>query len=806
MFPFLLVALGAALLPAQDVRSGWYRGAEVRYRVVEGRALYQGDIELDAVEHLPSTKVGGRSASSIVGDRYRWPNATVPYIIDMDVPNTQRILDAIQHWNDRTPIKIIPRSAEGNYVRFVRTPNTGVCSSNVGMLGGPQRISLDDACTSGPIIHELGHAVGLWHEQSRTDRDFYVKLLVDNIDKRYLSDFDQQSRDGVDIGFYDYASIMHYDSYSFSRNGQPSLQTLPPGIPIGQRAALSDGDVDAVRRLYQSEAASTTVTTFPTGLSIIVDGQTFTAPQTFNWTPGSTHTIATPSTQGGGGIRYAFGRWSDGGAVTHTITVSPLYHVYTANFVRQLLLQVGSNGGGQAAANPASADGYYPDGSLVTVTATPGPGNTFTSWTGAFVLVATAGLPTARFVMRNSDTRYLANFTSSSTVTVTSDPPGRTVMVDGVSITTPRVFLWEKGSPHGLNVPATVQSGPPSPVQYKFKGWADGGDTQRTVTFDGTPATYKANFDTQYLLVTASTPFGAGSIDISPSGDGGYYSLGTQLRLSASPSGGARFLGWTNDVATTDNPALRLVDDQLLITANFAFPRSFSKSNVVNAANYLASSVSPGSMVTIFGLEIGPVQEAFAHITAGRFDTNIGGTRVLFDGIAAPMLYAGRNQVSAIVPFGIGGATTRVTVETAAVLSSVVSLDVAPSSPGIFTQDASGRGPGSILNENLSVNGSANPAVKGSTIVIYATGGGLMIPPLADGQIVNSAGNTQLPVKVFIASRECPVDYAGPAPTLVAGALQVNARLPSDLPSGDLPIAIQVGDVRSPAFVTVSVQ
>src|SRR5258707_12136286 len=113
------------------------------------------------------------------------------------------------------------------------------------------------------------------------------------------------------IGLYDYGWIVHYDSYSLSRNGQRSLKSSPPGIPIGQRTGLSDGDVDAVRRLYQADAATTTVTTFPSGLPIVIDGTLLPAPQTFQWEAGSTPSLSVPAANASGATRYVFGRWGD---------------------------------------------------------------------------------------------------------------------------------------------------------------------------------------------------------------------------------------------------------------------------------------------------------------------------------------------------------------------------------------------------------------------------------------------------------------------------------------------------------------
>jgi hypothetical protein len=122
---------------------------------------------------------------------------------------------------------------------------------------GQQIITLSDNCKPAEVpIHEIGHAVGLWHEQSRADRDKYIKILKENIDPDKLYNFDQHVTDGDDIGPYDYCSIMHYRADAFSKNGQPTIQVLnrlaPCAQNIGKASTLSDDDKDAVHRMYEN--------------------------------------------------------------------------------------------------------------------------------------------------------------------------------------------------------------------------------------------------------------------------------------------------------------------------------------------------------------------------------------------------------------------------------------------------------------------------------------------------------------------------------------------------------------------------
>jgi hypothetical protein len=119
------------------------------------------------------------------------------------------------------------------------------------MRGGRQVISLGTGCSTGNTIHEIGHAIGLWHEQSREDRDTWIRINWQNIDPNQRHNFDQHITDGDDVGPYDYCSIMHYPRTAFSINGQATIEPLRQGAEcMGQRNGLSEGDSTAALQLY----------------------------------------------------------------------------------------------------------------------------------------------------------------------------------------------------------------------------------------------------------------------------------------------------------------------------------------------------------------------------------------------------------------------------------------------------------------------------------------------------------------------------------------------------------------------------
>ena len=228
---------------------------------------------------------------------------------------------------------------------------------------------------------------------------------------------------------------------------------------------------------------------------------------------------------------------------------------------------------------------------------------------------------------------------------------------------------------------------------------------------------------------------------------------------------------------------------------------AFTAADVRNAASLKAGSVAPGEIVTIFGTDLGP---AAPESAAAGFAPLLAGTRVLFDGFPAPLLYASAKQISAVVPFSLTGkSSTQIRVEHRGALSSAVTSAVAPTSPAVFTANESGTGQGAIRNQNGTVNSAANPAAAGTVISIFGTGAGQMNPPAADGQPAELplAQLTQ-PVTVRIGGVAAEVQYAGPAPGLVNGVVQVNARIPAGV-RGNAEVIVTIGGVSSPA-VTVA--
>jgi uncharacterized protein (TIGR03437 family) len=238
--------------------------------------------------------------------------------------------------------------------------------------------------------------------------------------------------------------------------------------------------------------------------------------------------------------------------------------------------------------------------------------------------------------------------------------------------------------------------------------------------------------------------------------------------------------------------------------------------SVVNAASYTGGPVSPGELVTIFGTGIGPAAAAGATTdpATGRLATTIGGVQVLFNAVPAPMIYASSTQISAVVPYEMASvANPSVWINFAGQTSNPYQLSVAAAAPGLFAQNASGSGPGAVLNQDNSLNGPGHGAANGSVVQVFLTGEGLTTPQAATGAITTATlpppqvtPAPVQPVGVFINGQQVPWAYAGEAPGMVAGVMQLNVQIPLYWPSGALAIQVSVGGIMSQSGITVTVQ
>eukprot|EP01060_Flectonema_neradi_P032507 TRINITY_DN5181_c0_g1_i2.p1 TRINITY_DN5181_c0_g1~~TRINITY_DN5181_c0_g1_i2.p1 ORF type:complete len:419 (+),score=77.67 TRINITY_DN5181_c0_g1_i2:1068-2324(+) len=213
----------------------------------EGLNLIEGDIEIPIFD----ARAEVLGASGISDQDRLWPGGKVNYQIVSASETLTR--QAIAHVEENTCIRFFDcgdEGCDGPHIKFVISDG---CSSPVGRSSSTNHIRVSDACGFGAFVHEILHSLGVLHEQSRQDRDNYVTIHYENIVDGKEANFDKRSKE--DIGTYDYGSLMHYGSKYFSKNGEPTITVNNGNYEIGNRAGMSEGDIETIRHMYRDECS-----------------------------------------------------------------------------------------------------------------------------------------------------------------------------------------------------------------------------------------------------------------------------------------------------------------------------------------------------------------------------------------------------------------------------------------------------------------------------------------------------------------------------------------------------------------------
>jgi uncharacterized protein (TIGR03437 family) len=267
--------------------------------------------------------------------------------------------------------------------------------------------------------------------------------------------------------------------------------------------------------------------------------------------------------------------------------------------------------------------------------------------------------------------------------------------------------------------------------------------------------------------------------------------------------------GTYSNSITIASPGLTSVTITVSLVVAAAPPPTIS--TIVNGGSLQPGAVSPGLIVSIFGSNLGPATGVVFTVSGNKVPTTLANVTVTFDGVPAPLLFVRTDQINAIAPYEIGGrVTTNIVVTFNNVSSSGLLQNVVDTSPAVFSLAFNGNGQGAILNSNNSVNGVGNAAAKNSVVQIFATGEGALVPVVATGSITPSLPPFPRPVgnvSVTIGGAPATITYAGEAPGLVSGVLQVNAIVPPGAGSGPQAVVLSVGNKQNNTQqITVQVQ
>lgn len=667
-----------------ELRTGYWRGMRITYEWVagkngHGKAVYQGDILLDHLEQSPN---GPHPQSmGVAYSSYLWPAVdglvSIPYTIDPASGDLTNLNAAITSFNNTFTglIQLVPYTNQTDYINFDFDPNngSGSCEAYEGRVGGEQTVGGSGTCTVATILHEMGHTVGVWHEQTRPDRDTYVNVNYGAIIKASRSNFDQFLDNDQELTPYDYASVMEYPAFSFSRNGEPCIESIPAGMPLSNPNGYSAGDVDGIDRLYGAIPTQVTVTSNPPGLQVIVDGNTITTPQTYAWTLNSTHNLSVPSaaqTLSSTGVSYIYGRWNDSTVETHTITVTPgnnlvtqpatapAVTVYSANFIQLVpyVNVISPSGTGSVTPSPAPvtytglSGQYYIIRQLITLTATANAGENFLSYINSpYYLPGGIGAnPKTLYLMDDGSTVNLTTyFTNTPVYTVTTSPLASNVgiLADGDFWYAPVNFAWTPGSNHtlGIDSPQYPWS---SNTYFDYSSWSNGGTQSQTITAPSGNTTYTANITPNYYVTDYPLEGScAATINVTPaSTENGYYPTGSLISFNETPATGLTFTEWLYDLSGNTNPQNLTVDDEVLVAADYN----------VNATPLAISSISPanitagGSGFTLTINGAGFTTNTYVYINGyyRAIGTYVNSTQITIPLLASDIATAGAFQVA----------------------------------------------------------------------------------------------------------------------------------------------------------------
>jgi uncharacterized protein (TIGR03437 family) len=250
-------------------------------------------------------------------------------------------------------------------------------------------------------------------------------------------------------------------------------------------------------------------------------------------------------------------------------------------------------------------------------------------------------------------------------------------------------------------------------------------------------------------------------------------------------------------------------DDGFVANIAFGSPSSTPELRVVNFGSLIDQPLAPAGVVTIFGGSIGPGAVTPLQLGSdGKLATVLGGWRVFFDGVAAPLILAAPGQITAIAPNEVSGkahAVIEVQQQGGITSTVAVTVPVNATAPAILTQDPSGIGQAAAVNLDGIVNSITSPAKAGSIVSLYVTGAGAAAD--GDGAVATTAKpGTAVQVVVGYPYQTAAVLYAGPSPGTISAVTQINIQLPAGVIGDHVPIYFLAGGLSSQSGVTLAVR
>jgi uncharacterized protein (TIGR03437 family) len=394
---------------------------------------------------------------------------------------------------------------------------------------------------------------------------------------------------------------------------------------------------------------------------------------------------------------------------------------------------------------------------------------------------AGAEYPTPLSLTVSINTTGLAAGTYNGTITITP--------VGGTAVSVP-VTLTITGAP-AISVST-------SPLSFSYQAGGSTPPTQTVaVTVSGaSSASYaaSASSSTGWLVVSPASGTAPGNLTISLS----------QTALSAMSAG--TYTGTITVAGTSGATGSTTINVTLTVTVPLP-----TITTVVNAASFVNEPISPGEIITLGGNNIGPAVPASFTVSGNFVPTALANVQVLVNGHPAPLLYVSNTQINCVVPYEIAGILNpTVLVQFLGQSSNGFVVNAAATAPGIFTANGSGSGSGAILNSDNSYNSAANPAARGTVVQVFMTGEGQTSPAGVDGKVTSAPYPGPLvPIAITVAGQPTTYQFAGEAPGLVSGVMQLNVVIPAAstlTTTGSVPLLVAIGSATSQGGVTVYIK
>jgi len=544
----------------------------------------------------------------------------------------------------------------------------------------------------------------------------------------------------------------------------------------------------------------------------------------FDFLPGTSHTVAAPtSQQNSNGAWWVLSSFTDtaGQTVTQNSTyvtnfVTNVPDLVTAQFIPGMQSAILTNPSGLKISIDGTA--VWPNYNFVwgqgtthtlsaPLTQVDSSGRTwqFASWSNGGAAAQTITVPSSPNT--GSGFALTANYTLLGQVQVTTSPAGLTISVGGSSCTTPCTVNQASGTQVAISIPSSI------PVttgwRLDFTSWSGGitsTATSLTVTLTQAATVYTANYQTSFLLAASSSPANQATFKTSPATPDGYFASGTQITVTPVPNAGYKFVSWGGDLSGTMNPGSLTMNMPHTVVANLQSAPAIAPAGIVNAAGTTPDgTVAPGSIISIYG------QDLAAALQVGPSDPlaqTIDNVTVTVNNILMPLMFVSPGQINAQVPNELAPGTYILTVNSLGQAPVTASFTVSRDAPGIFVESNAENIPlAAALHQNGSLITLSSPAVRNEIVSLYGTGFGPLSQQVGDGF---AAPNSPLftatdTVTVTADSVPIPATWAGAAPGLV-GVDIVQFQIVSSIPSDtNVNVVVTVGGKPS-ATVQLPVQ